>query len=79
MSKDQDRMVYQNDDGDWSNKRNDASRSSSNHSTQQAAIDAAREMLGNQGGGEISIQGQNGKIRDKITIKPGNDPFPPKG
>jgi hypothetical protein len=36
-------------------------------------------MLGNQGGGELSIKGRNGKIRDKKTISPGKDPYPPKG
>ncbi len=78
MSKDQDRMIYQRADGTWVNQRNDADRASSIHQTQQDAVDAARNMLNNQGGGEISIQGINGKIRRKITIIPGNDPNPPK-
>ncbi|MDD3044840.1 MAG: DUF2188 domain-containing protein [Candidatus Delongbacteria bacterium] len=78
MSKDQDRMIYQRTDGTWVNQRNDADRASSIHQTQQDAVDAARNMLNNQGGGEISIQGINGKIRKKITITPGNDPNPPK-
>ena len=76
MSKDRDRMVYQGSDGSWMNKRNDASRASSRHDTQGDAIDAAREMLKNQGGG---VQGRHGQIRSKDTIAPGNDPYPPKG
>ncbi|MHB9068749.1 MAG: DUF2188 domain-containing protein [Sedimentisphaerales bacterium] len=47
------RIVYRRDDGKWVNKRNDAERASSIHSTQKAAEDAARETLRNQGGGEL--------------------------
>ena len=79
MSKDQDRNVYQRPDGTWANKKHDASRASTVHDTQQAAIDAAKEMLGNQGGGEVSIHGRDGKIREKDTVSPGNDPHQPKG
>tara|TARA_A100001391_G_scaffold182600_2_gene149266 strand:+ start:2205 stop:2453 length:249 start_codon:yes stop_codon:yes gene_type:complete len=78
MSKNQDRMVYKNDDGDWANKRNDASRASSVHNTQREAEQAARQNLKNQGGGELTTKGRDGKIRSKDTIAPGNDPFPPK-
>jgi len=35
-------------------------------------------LLGNQGGGELSIKGRDGRIRSKDTIAPGNDPFPPR-
>jgi hypothetical protein len=78
MSKNQDRMIYKRGD-DWVNKRNDSDKASSLHDTQKAAIDAARDMLSHQGGGELIIKGMNGKIRDKDTIRPGNDPYPPKG
>lgn len=74
MSKPQDRMVSQRPDGSWANTRNDAERASSLHNTQAEAIKAAREMLGRQGGGEMSIQGVNGQIRAKDTVAPGNDP-----
>jgi len=40
--------------------------------------DSAREMLKNQGGGELITKGRDGKIRSKDTIAPGNDPNPPK-
>lgn len=79
MTKPQDRMVSQRPDGTWANTRNDAERASSLHDTQAAAIAAAREMLGNQGGGEMSIQGVNGQIRAKDTVAPGNDPASTKG
>lgn len=78
MSKDRDRMVYQNGNGSWVNKRNDAGKASSLHGTQQQAISAARSMLINQGGGELTTKGVNGRIRSKDTIAPGNDPFPPR-
>lgn len=73
-----DRMVYRNEDGDWVNKLNGASKASSVHSTQRAAEQAARQMLKNQGGGELTTKGLDGKIRSKDTIAPGNDPFPPR-
>lgn len=78
MSKDRDRMVYKNAKGDWVNKRNDADRASSSHRTQQEATMAAKKMLINQGGGELTTKGVNGRIRSKDTIAPGNDPLPPR-
>lgn len=78
MSKDQDRIVYQNSDGDWVNKRNSASRASSLHRTQKEAESAAKGMLRNSGGGELTTKGKDGKIRSKDTIAPGNDPNPPR-
>jgi hypothetical protein len=77
MSKDQDRMVYRNTDGDWVNKRNSASKAASVHQTQKAAEDAAKKMLRNSGGGELTTKGKDGKIRSKDTIAPGNDPKSP--
>lgn len=78
MSKGQDRTVYKRSDGKWVNKRNDSDRASSTHKTQKAAKDAARENLGNQGGGELTVKGRDGKFVDKDTVPPGNDPNPPK-
>ena len=78
MSKDRDRTVYRRDDDQWANKRNDAGKASSLHSTRRAAEQAAREMLRNQGGGELTTKGLDGKIRSKDTIPRGNDPCPPK-
>ena len=78
MSKGRDRTVYRRDDSQWANKRNDADKASSLHSTQRAAEEAAREMLHNQGGGELTTMGRDHKIRSKDTIPPGNDPCPPR-
>lgn len=74
MSKAQDRVIYENDDGQWVNERNDGEKASSLHDTQEEAYEEAKTMLQNQGGGEISIKGNDGQIREKNTIKPGNDP-----
>jgi len=79
MSKPQDRVVSQRADGKWANKRNDASRASSVHETQAEAIAAGKSMLGNQGGGEITVQGRNNQFRMKDTVVPGNDPASSKG
>jgi hypothetical protein len=35
-------------------------------------------MLKNQGGGELTTKGVDGRIRSKDTIAPGKDPNPPK-
>ena len=77
MSKDRDRTVYRSGDK-WVNKRNDAERASSKHGTQKEAIQAARRMLQDQGGGELTTKGRDGIIRSKDTIPPGRDPNPPK-
>ena len=78
MSKGRDRTVFRRSDGSWANKRNDANRASSLHSTQKEAENAARSNLKNQGGGELITKGLDGKIRSKDTIAPGNDPMPPR-
>lgn len=78
MGKDRDRMVHQRPDGLWANKRNDSGRASSLHSTQKEAEQAARRMLQNQGGGELTTKGRDGKIRSKDTIAPATDPNPPR-
>lgn len=71
--KGRDRTVYRNADGDWVNKRNDAGKASSVHDTQQAAERSAREMLRNQGGGELTTMGRDRLIRSKDTIAPGRE------
>jgi hypothetical protein len=78
MSKDRDRTVYRRDDGVWVNKRNDADKASSLHDNQGDANKAAKEMLHNQGGGELTTMGRHGTRVSKDTIAPGNDPCPPR-
>jgi hypothetical protein len=78
MSKGRDRSVSRRTDGQWANKRNDAEKASSLHRTQAEAEAAAKDMLHNQGGGELTVMGRDGQIRSKDTIAPGNDPNPPR-
>jgi uncharacterized protein YdaU (DUF1376 family) len=79
MSKGRDRTVFWNpSDKTWDNKRIDAQRASSKHPTQEAAERSARAMLRNQGGGELTTQGLDGRFRSKDTIAPGNDSCPPR-
>jgi len=72
MSKN-DRSVFRRSDGQWANKLNNSKKASSLHDTQGQAEDAARKMLNNQGGGELTTMGRHGTIVSKDTIG-GNDP-----
>jgi hypothetical protein len=47
------------------------------HSTQRSAEQAAKQTVRNLGGGEVRIQGRDGRWRDSDTVAPGNDPMPP--
>ncbi len=78
MSNKAGRSVYQRPNGDWVNKRNDAERAGSVHQTQKEAWDVARQMLQQEGGGELTVMGIQGKIVSKDTIAPGSDPNPPR-
>lgn len=78
MSKGRDRTVYKRDDGQWVNKRNDATRASTVHPTQREAQRTAKDMLKKSGGGEVTTKGRDGKIRSKDTVTPGSDPFFPR-
>ena len=78
MSNDNERHVVPNSNGGWDVLKPGASRASAHTDTQKEAIDRAKEIVGNAGGGEVRIQGRNGRFRDSDTVKPGNDPFPPR-
>jgi hypothetical protein len=60
------RTVYQRSDGTWVNKLNKSDRASSLHDTQREAENTAKEMLRNQGGGELTTMGENGRISVKL-------------
>ena len=76
MSKN-DRYVVNHPDG-WAVKGSGASRASGVFERQRDAEQYAKQLVGNLGGGEVRIQGQNGRWRDSDTVAPGNDPFPPR-
>lgn len=72
------RHVVPHGDG-WAVKAPRSTRASSLHRTQAEAINAARDILANSGGGELVIHDAHGNIRDKHTIPPARDPYPPSG
>ncbi|KAA0979895.1 DUF2188 domain-containing protein [Paeniglutamicibacter gangotriensis] len=70
--------VFKTDAG-WATKRQGAQRAASISPTQAQAYEAAKGFVSNAGGGEVSVHGVNGKIRDKNTIKPAVDPKKTEG
>src|SRR5688500_10661242 len=58
------RHIVANPDGGWDVVKPHAQRSSSHHETQSGAIDRAREIVQNAGGGEVITHGRDGRIRD---------------
>lgn len=78
MSSSNRRHVVRNPDGGWDVRAPGASRASTHHDTQGQAIDRAREIVHNAGGGEVVIHRPDGRIRDSDTVAPGNDPLPPR-
>jgi hypothetical protein len=71
------RYVTRHPDG-WAVKAPGADRASSVHSTQREAEIRAKEIVSGLGGGEVRIQGRDGRWRDSDTVAPGHDPFPPR-
>lgn len=64
---------------DWKVLKEGADRASAVVSTQKEAEKIAKEFSGNSGGGEVVIHKPNGgPIRDKDTVAPARDPFPPR-
>jgi hypothetical protein len=72
------RIVQPRPTGDWEVVAPNHGRASAILPTQSAAIDRARSILQNDGGGELTIKGRDGRIRDSDTVPPGNDPNPPR-
>lgn len=72
-----DRYVTKHPNG-WAVKAPHGERASSVHSTQREAEQAAKQTVRNLGGGEVRIQGRDGRWRDSDTVPPGNDPNPPR-
>lgn len=76
MSKN-DRYVVNHGD-DWAVKKGNAERASGVFDTQREAEQYAKQVVGNQGGGEVRIQDRHGRWRDSDTVRPGYDPNPPR-
>ena len=71
------RYVTKHPDG-WAVVAPEAKRVSSLHKTQREAEMRAKKIVSNLGGGEVGIQGRDGRWRDSDTVPPGNDPNPPR-
>lgn len=71
------RYVTKHPDG-WAVRSSGGKRASSIHRTQREAEKSAKQIVSNLGGGEVRIQGRDGKWRDSDTVVPGNDPNPPR-
>lgn len=63
--------------GKWAVKQPGQSAPISNHRTQGAAEEAAKQGLRGVGG-QVIIHRPDGTIRDADTIAPARDPFPPR-
>lgn len=68
-----DRLVVPSPQGGWIVKKPGARRASTHHSTKAQAVDRAREIVRNAGGGEVIVHGRDGQIRDSATVHPGKD------
>lgn len=66
---DSDRYVVPGQEGGWDVKKEGAQRASAHTDTKKAAVDRAREIVRNQGGGEIRIANQQGKFIDSDTVR----------
>lgn len=76
MSKN-DRYVVKHPDG-WAVKAPKSDRASGIYDRQSDAEKSAKTIVSGLGGGEVRIQGRDGRWRDSDTVAPGNDPFPPR-
>jgi len=63
---------------DWAVKKGGSSAPESVHHKQSRAEQQAKSTVRDLGGGEVRIQGRDGKWRDSDTVAPGRDPFPPR-
>ncbi|MEJ0072989.1 MAG: DUF2188 domain-containing protein [Candidatus Saccharibacteria bacterium] len=71
--------ISQHKDGGFQAKREGATRAAFVTRTQTEAIAQARQMMHQNGGGELRIHGLKGYIRASDTIPPKVDKFPPRG
>lgn len=70
--------VTKNPNGTWNVRREKSERASKVVKTQKEAEKISKQLANKNGGGEVVIHGENGKIRDKDTVAPAKDPMPPK-
>ena len=73
------RTVQQRGDGQFEVRKPGSTRPSAVTRTQKEGIDRARDILRNDGGGELAVRGRDGTIRKQDTVAPGNDPRTSRG
>lgn len=72
-----DRHVLPDNDG-WKVVSPDGDQASARAETQEEAVEQARRIIQNSGGGELVVHGTDGKIRDKRTLTAGSAPNSPR-
>ena len=70
---DNDRYVVPSEEGGWDVIKEKHQRASAHLRTKREAINRARQIVANAGGGEVRIQNQQGQFIDSDTIKPGHE------
>ena len=71
---DNDRWVVPNRErGGWDVVKEDHERASAHADRKRDAMDRGREIVRNQGGGELRIQNQRGRLIDSDTVSPGRE------
>ena len=78
MTRKSDRHVVPSRLGGWDVVAPGGQRASSHQHTKRAAVDRARKIVRNEGGGEVVIHERQGLIRDSDTVAQGRDPYPPR-
>ena len=73
------RIVKPNPAGGWDVAARNAQRASGHFDRQSDAIDRAREILSNLGGGELEVRGADGRVRQQDTVPHGHDPRSSEG
>jgi hypothetical protein len=71
---DNDRYVQPNKErGGWDVVKELHKQASAHTETKEEAIDRAREIISNQGGGELRINNERGQLIDSDTVRPGRE------
>jgi hypothetical protein len=73
-SNDNDRYVQPNKErGGWDVVKERHKRPSAHTDTKEQAVNRARQIIKNEGGGELRIKNEQGRLIDSDTIKPGRE------